>query len=102
MPQRRLALGRERVDQLVGFARLHDLTALNVAPIAESRELAINLLMVSSPEEPDRRIERLGEFVARHRTFRQANKDRVTERHFDPSLHFRLTICTNTHMRQCA
>jgi hypothetical protein len=59
------------VDQFVGLTRLHDLAALNVAPIAQACELAINLLVISSPEEPDRRIERLGEFIARHRTFRQ-------------------------------
>jgi len=43
---------------------LHDLAALNVAAVAEPCELAINLLVVGSPKEPDRRIERLGKFVA--------------------------------------
>src|SRR5439155_8958540 len=46
-------------------------------------------------------IERLGELVARHRTFRQACEDRVTQRHFanPPSC---LTLCVKVHMRQCA
>src|SRR5205807_1940734 len=50
------------------------------ATFAEPCELTINLLVVGFPEESDGRIERLGEFIARHRTFRQAHKDCVTER----------------------
>jgi hypothetical protein len=35
--------------------------------------------MVRFPEEADRRIERLGELIARHRTFRQAGEDGITK-----------------------
>src|ERR1700737_1798258 len=82
VPQRRSTLGREGIDQLVWLARLYDLAAVDVAPIAEPSEFAINLLVVGSPEEPDGCVKRLGEFIACHRTFRQACKDRVTERHY--------------------
>src|SRR5216684_6681792 len=109
VPQRRSTLGREGIDQLVWLTRLHDLAALDVAPIAEPSEFAINLLVVGSPEEPDGCVERLGEFIARHRTFRQAYKDRVTERHYanPPSRRCSghgaaLTICINMLMRQYA
>jgi hypothetical protein len=64
------------------IARLHDLATLNVAAVAKPRELTINLLVVGFPEEPDGRIECLGELIARHRTFRQADQDRVAERHY--------------------
>ena len=70
-----------RADQLVGLARLHHLAALDVAAVAKPRQLAIDLLVVGLPEEPDRRIEGLGELIARHRTFRQACKDSVAKRH---------------------
>ena len=80
VPQRGSALGGEGVDQFVGLARLHDLAALDIAPIAQPREFAIDLLVVGFPEEPDRRVERLGELIARHRTLCQACKDRVAER----------------------
>src|SRR6202795_3092652 len=82
VPQRRSALGREGIDQLVWLTRLHDLAALNVAPVAEPCELAINLLVVGSPEEPDGRVERFGELIARPRLSRPAYKDRVAERHY--------------------
>jgi len=51
-----------------------------MAAIAKFRQLAIDLLMVGLPEEPDRRIEGLGELIARHRTFGQAGKDRIAKR----------------------
>src|SRR5436853_1837760 len=86
--QRGSALGCEGIDQLVGLARLHDLAALNVAPFAKPREFAINLLMVGLPKETDRGVERLGEFITRHRTFRQTCEDCVTKCHFaNPSVH---------------
>src|SRR4051812_23645663 len=57
-----------------------------MAAVAQPRQLAVDLLMVGLPEEPDRRVERLGEFIARHRAVRQACQDRVTERQYaDPS-----------------
>src|SRR5713226_7235185 len=108
VPQRRSALGREGIDQLVWLTRLHDLAALSVAPVAEPCELAVDLLVVRLPEEPDRRVEYLCEFIARHRTFRQADQDCVTERHYAdlrPQIAraiYVLTICIKFHMRQYA
>src|SRR5260370_41398554 len=55
---------------------------MNGARVAESVELGGELLVVRLPEEPDRRVECLCEFIARHRTFRQADQDCVTERHY--------------------
>src|SRR4029453_630195 len=80
MPERGSSLRREGVDQLVGLAGLDDLAALDMAAVAKAGELAINLLVVGLPEESNRRIEGLGELVARHRTFGEAGKDRVTKR----------------------
>ena len=80
MAERGFALGRQRVDQLVGLAGLDDLAALNVAAVAQLGELAIDLLMVGLPEKADRGIERLGELIARHRMFRQACEDCVSKR----------------------
>jgi hypothetical protein len=37
--------------------------------------------MVGFPEKTDRGIERLGEFIARHRPFRQAGQDGVRKGH---------------------
>jgi hypothetical protein len=52
-----------------------------MAAVAQLREFALDLLVVGFPEKPDRGIERLGELIARHRTFGQASQDCVTERH---------------------
>ena len=79
--QRGPALRRERIDQLVRLAGLHHLAALDMAAVAKPCQFAINLLVVGLPEESDRGVERLGELIARHRTFGQAGKDRVTKRH---------------------
>jgi hypothetical protein len=51
-----------------------------VAAVAKFCQFAINLLVVSLPEESNGVVERLGELVARHRTFGQAGEDRVTKR----------------------
>ena len=55
-------------------------TPLPVAAVAKPGELAVNLLVVGLPEESNGCVERLGEFIARHRTFGQAGKDRVAKR----------------------
>src|SRR4029434_10139020 len=55
--------------------------ALDMAAVAKFCQFPINLLVVGLPEESNGVIERLGELVARHRTFGQAGKDRVTKRH---------------------
>src|SRR6266498_2144524 len=51
-----------------------------MATVAKLGELPINLLVVGLPEESNGVVERLGELIARHRTFGQAGKDRVTKR----------------------
>ncbi len=99
MSQRGSTIGGEGVDELVGLARLHDFAALNVASIAESRELTIDLLVVGLPEEPDGRIECLRELIACHRAFRQADKDCVTERQYadPPSLSHATLLLKHIH-----
>lgn len=79
MAERGFALGRQRIDQLVGFAGLDDLAPLNMAALAQPGELAIDLLMVGLPKKADRGIERLGELIARHGMFRQAGEDGVSK-----------------------
>src|SRR3954454_23154890 len=51
-----------------------------MAAVAKFCQFAINLLVVGLPEESNGVVERLGELIARHRTFGQAGKDRVTKR----------------------
>src|SRR6201996_8703701 len=100
VPQRRLAVIRQRIDQLVRLAGLHHLAGLDMAAVAQLRQLAVDLLVIGLPEEADGGVEGLGELIARHRTFRQASEDRVAERH--GLLRVSLTLCAKAHMRQCA
>ena len=77
--------------------------------VAQLGELAIDLLMVGLPEKADRGIERLGELIARHRTFGQAGEDGVSEGQgsivlpiIEDPKSTRLTLCVLLHMRQYA
>src|SRR5829696_430837 len=81
MPERGASFRRQRIDQLVRLAGLHHLAALDMAAVAKFCQFPINLLVVSLPEESNGVVERLGELIARHRTFGQAGKDCVTKRH---------------------
>ena len=81
VPERGPPFRRERIDQLVRLAGLQHLAALDMAAVAKFGEFPINLLVVSLPEKSNGVVERLGELIARHRTFGQAGKDRVTKRH---------------------
>src|SRR5579872_2903297 len=108
MPESSPAFRRQGIDKFVWLAGLDDLTPLNVTPLAQLGELAVNLLMVSLPEKADRRIKGLGELITGHRMLGQAGQNGITKRQRSQLLHFgkvpsaSLTLCIKAHMRQYA
>src|SRR4051812_27563710 len=71
----------DRIDRLVGSARLDHLLAVDKVVAAQLLELPVDLLVRSTPKEPYRGVESLGQLVARHGPLRQTHKNCFSQCH---------------------